>query len=364
VNVLKPQLKHTVVTLLENGVSQHEISRKTGIDRKTIRKIAQALAGANSPMATGQARLADRIPPPRPPAPMPSHARSACEPHREWIEAQVRLGRNATAIYQELVDRFGFGARYNSVKRFCRGLRRVEPEQFDRLEFLPGEEAQVDFGAGPTLTGATFKTWVFVMTLAWSRHQYAEIVRDQTVATWLACHRRAFGALPPAGQSPVAARHRHPGAALPRARAGGLPPAAARSRPALDGTRSSAARGIGPEPPQGYDQAAVLGHGNEVLGRDQALLRMLPAHQYHDLVAATETDNPCATRTSKADKPKRINPFCTDHAIDVPFRCAAESGRRRTCARPQPANAWAAALVQAPAKSRPEAATPVNKGEI
>jgi len=30
------------------------------------------------------------------------------------------------------------------------------------------------------------------MTLAWSRHQYAEFVRDQTVATWLGCHRRAF----------------------------------------------------------------------------------------------------------------------------------------------------------------------------
>jgi hypothetical protein len=105
VNVLKPQLKHTVVTLLERAVSQHEISRKTGIDRKTIRRIAQALAGANSPMATGSPDVAGQIPPPRPPAPMPAPARSACEPHREWIEAQVRLGRNATAIYQELTLR-------------------------------------------------------------------------------------------------------------------------------------------------------------------------------------------------------------------------------------------------------------------
>ena len=37
------------------------------------------------------------------------------------------------------------------------------------------------------------------MTLAWSRHQYVEFVWDQTVATWLGCHRRAFewfGAVP------------------------------------------------------------------------------------------------------------------------------------------------------------------------
>ena len=153
--VLKQYQKGAVVTLLENEVSQREISRKTGIDRKTVRKLALAMAtaragdGSNSPMATGSDGLPVQIPPPRPPAPearsppavaaLPAHARSACEAHREWIEAQVRLGRNATAIYQELVDQFGFTQRYNSVKRFCRALRSREPEQFDRLEFLPGE---------------------------------------------------------------------------------------------------------------------------------------------------------------------------------------------------------------------------------
>ena len=36
------------------------------------------------------------------------------------------------------------------------------------------------------------RTWCFVMTLCFSRHQYAEFVWDQTVVTWLGCHRRAF----------------------------------------------------------------------------------------------------------------------------------------------------------------------------
>jgi len=40
-----------------------------------------------------------------------------------------------------LVDRFGFSACYNNVRRFVQGLRRVDPEQFCRLEFAPGEEA-------------------------------------------------------------------------------------------------------------------------------------------------------------------------------------------------------------------------------
>jgi hypothetical protein len=37
-NVLKPNLKATVETLLEKGISQREINRKTGINRKTIRR--------------------------------------------------------------------------------------------------------------------------------------------------------------------------------------------------------------------------------------------------------------------------------------------------------------------------------------
>lgn len=64
------------------------------------------------------------------------------------------------------------------------------------LDFPPGDSAQVDFGKGPditdSMTGETTKTWIFVMVLSWSRHQYAEIVLNQKVETWLGCHRRAF----------------------------------------------------------------------------------------------------------------------------------------------------------------------------
>jgi transposase len=42
-NVLKPDLQTTIKTLLKKGVSQREIERKTGIDRKTIRRYASRL---------------------------------------------------------------------------------------------------------------------------------------------------------------------------------------------------------------------------------------------------------------------------------------------------------------------------------
>ena len=49
-NVLKSHLQITIATLLARGESQHEIARRTGVDRKTIRRYALT---ANSPMATG-----------------------------------------------------------------------------------------------------------------------------------------------------------------------------------------------------------------------------------------------------------------------------------------------------------------------
>lgn len=96
-----------------------------------------------------------------------------------------------------LVRRYGYTGSYSAVHRFFKQLpSAAAPEAPLRLRFKPGEAAQVDFGAGPAITdartGETFKTWVFVMTLCWSRHQYAKVVRNQNIATWLVCHRHAF----------------------------------------------------------------------------------------------------------------------------------------------------------------------------
>lgn len=195
---MKPHKQTTIETLLAHGVSQREIERKTGIDRKTIRKYQRDLAGpaeAKSPLATDSGSGPAENPPPRPPV-LPKAARSACEDHREWITAQVELGRNATAIYQDLVDRFDFQARYNSVKRFCRALKQREPEHFDRLEFEPGEEAQVDYGEGaPTLdpgSGRYRKPRLFVMTLRYSRRSYRKVVWKSSSAVWALLHEEAF----------------------------------------------------------------------------------------------------------------------------------------------------------------------------
>ena len=195
---MKPNQRATVYTLLERGSTQREIARITGIDRKTVRSYQRRWEAeqANSPgVATGSEAVAVQIPPPWPPTPVPV-ATSLCEPHREFIEAQLRLKRNATAIFQDLVDQHGFAGQYNSVKRFVAKLRHKEPEQFDRLSFLPGEEMQVDYGEGaPTRVPGTYryrKPRLFVATLRYSRRSFRRVVWNSGQQVWAELHEQAW----------------------------------------------------------------------------------------------------------------------------------------------------------------------------
>ena len=195
---MKPHLQTTIWTLLRANASQREIERVTGISRHTIRAYQQRFAAdsANCPMvATGSDAMAVQTAPPWPPAPMPV-ATSLCEPYRDFIEAQLRLKRNVMAIYQDLVDLHGFAGQYNSVKRFCAKLRHQQPEQFDRLSFLPGEEMQVDYGEGaPTLVPGSDryrKPRLFVATLRYSRASYRCVVWKSSQQVWAELHEQAF----------------------------------------------------------------------------------------------------------------------------------------------------------------------------
>ena len=200
---MKPHLQTTIWTLLEANASQREIERVTGIDRKTIRAYQKRFATAAPPTSPGvaidypavAASAAAQIPPPRPPTPAVVTA-SACEPHRDFIEAQLRLRRNAMAIYQDLVDRHGFTGAYNSVKRFAGKLRHREPEQFDRLAFVPGEEMQVDYGEGALTrvpgTDRYRKPRLFVATLRYSRRSYRCVVWRSSQQAWARLHEQAW----------------------------------------------------------------------------------------------------------------------------------------------------------------------------
>jgi len=200
VNVLKPHKQITVFTLLGLRKSQRDIERITGIDRKTIRSYQRKFEAeqSNSPGVATDRRV--QIPPPWPPTVVAGAALlstpSKCEPHRAFVDAQLRLGRNAVAIYQDLVDLHGFDGAYNSVKRFAAQLRHKEPEQFDRLSFAPGEEMQVDYGEGAPTRVAGTERWrkprLFVATLRYSRRSFRRVVWKSGQQIWAQLHEQAW----------------------------------------------------------------------------------------------------------------------------------------------------------------------------
>ena len=199
-NVLKKNLQITIETLLANGATQREIERRTGVDRKTIRKY-QEKSNSSTPATGAEAENIQNVPPRPPdgdasnPKKISASATSACEPHREWIEQQVGLGRNGQSIYQDLVEQFLFQHKYNSVKRFVRGLKTTAPERFDVLEFLPGEESQVDYGQGALTLHSVDKykrPYLFVMTLKYSGKSFRKVTWKTSQEIWAKLHEEAF----------------------------------------------------------------------------------------------------------------------------------------------------------------------------
>ncbi len=129
----------------------------------------------------------------------PSHSptASACEVHRDFIELSLSKGRNAKAIYQDLVDDHGFRASYQSVKRFVGRLRdHTVSEACAVIVTPPGEELQVDYGTGPMVrdphTGRYRRTRMFVLTLGYSRKAVRLLTFTSSTQTWVELHQQAL----------------------------------------------------------------------------------------------------------------------------------------------------------------------------
>jgi transposase len=122
---------------------------------------------------------------------------SACELYREAIDLGLRRGRNARAIWQDLVSEYGFASSYQSVQRFVRKRRGTQtPEARVVIVTAPGQEAQVDYGTGPMVrdpqTGKYRRTRLFVMTLGYSRKSVRLLTFRSSSRIWAELHERAF----------------------------------------------------------------------------------------------------------------------------------------------------------------------------
>ncbi len=140
-NVLTEEKKQQVIALGKLGWSLRKIERETGVRRETAGAYLRAVGIAvRIPRAWGR----------RAPAKPAAGRVSACKPYRELIEEQLSRGRNAKAIWQDLVTVHGYPGDYQTVKRFVRKLGGSKlPQAVGIILTEPGEEAQVDYGSGP-----------------------------------------------------------------------------------------------------------------------------------------------------------------------------------------------------------------------
>jgi transposase len=134
---------------------------------------------------------------PRSENPSRNPSASACEPFQEAIDLGLSRGRNAMAIWQDLVSDYGFASSYQSVKRYIHKRRGSPlPQAMAVILTAPGEEAQVDYGTGPMVRdpqrGKYRRTRLFVMTLGYSRKSVRLLVFHSSSRIWAELHEKAF----------------------------------------------------------------------------------------------------------------------------------------------------------------------------
>ena len=217
-NVLNEEKQQQIIVLGKLGWSLRRIEQQTGVRRETVsaylKSAGIAVRGRGrwgratpiSPTDSTAAKPANEVitdsgektpenPPSKPSNPSPSA--STCEPYRETVELWLDRGRNAMAIWHDLVDQHGYAGGYQTVNRFVRKLRGAHsPQAVGIILTAPGEEAQVDYGTGPMVrdekTGKYRRTRLFVLTLGYSRKSVRLLMFRSSSQVWAELHEKAF----------------------------------------------------------------------------------------------------------------------------------------------------------------------------
>jgi hypothetical protein len=212
-NYLQMAKAQQIHALLELGWSYRRIEAETGVRRETVSRYdarrranaAKVFPGSEGPVPTDAegATSGDGSNTAKVFAGSPANAakvflgstppRASAALYRDAITEKLDAGLSAQRIWQDLVEDFGYGASYESVKRFVRTLA-PRPRVVGVFHHAPGAEGQVDFFRGaPTLhaaTGEWRRPWVFRLTLGHSRHGYEGAADDQQLETFLRLHER------------------------------------------------------------------------------------------------------------------------------------------------------------------------------
>ena len=169
--------------MARQGVSISEISRRTGRDPKTIRRVLEE----TSP------RTHRRIDRPR---------ASKLAPFREYVLERIEQGCANGVVLLEEITRLGYAGKITALREFLTPIRKElarKREATERFETGPAKQAQVDWGEFGRVYDCREGRWRklhgFLFTLGYSRASYLEFTTSLDMEHFLACHVGAFEAL-------------------------------------------------------------------------------------------------------------------------------------------------------------------------
>jgi len=211
-NILSDAKKQQVIALGQLGWTLRRIEAATGVRRETAGAYLKAAGVSVRPpgrwghppanpakevSTDPKTAAAPSAPPAWPPGPQRAPTASACAPYRELIELALACGRNAMAIWRDLVDDHGFPAQYASVRRFVVTLRgQRTPEAHPVIVTAPGDEGQVDYGDGPMVRHPDTRKYrrarLFLFTLGYSRKSVRLLTFASSTRRWCELHEETF----------------------------------------------------------------------------------------------------------------------------------------------------------------------------
>lgn len=152
------------------------IARELGLDRKTVRAIVNRRR-VNVARSAGQRN-------------------SILDPYKPLIEQLLKTDPRmpSSTIFLRLRSE-GFLGGYSCVKIWVAKVRSTPTrarEAFLRIDFEPGECAQVDWGEFGDPFGDGIKIHCFLMVLCYSRLLYIEFTRSEKFEEFIRCHENAF----------------------------------------------------------------------------------------------------------------------------------------------------------------------------
>jgi hypothetical protein len=166
-----------VRAMAADGVSQREIARRLGINRRTVRRLVEA---------------------DEPPRYVRAAAGSMLDPLEPVIQRLMKEcpGIRAPRVTESLRDEYGYVGSVDLVRRRMAALRPPSgPRAAQRTGYRPGQVMQVDWAEMPTrprVAGRKRRVYALICSLPFSGASTAHFSFDMTSEAFLEGHVRAF----------------------------------------------------------------------------------------------------------------------------------------------------------------------------